>query len=172
MSLQKPDAARSDLNYIVNFGRGGMDTSALQGLPYYKPPYRRMTAYDMNQGEIVWQIPFGDGPKDHPAIKHLNLGPLGSAFPPRVLAEGGILVTKTLLITVLADVDELNDRKVNGSFLQAYDKKTGELIGSIHVDRHIHGSPMACMSDGKQFILVAAGGRSESSELLAFGLPE
>ncbi|MFP6597580.1 MAG: hypothetical protein VCC01_09005, partial [Candidatus Hydrogenedentota bacterium] len=61
--------------------------------------------------------------------------------------------------------------RANGSFIQAYDKKTGELISSIKVDRHIHGSPMTCMSDGKQFILVSAGGASELAELLAFGLP-
>ena len=170
MALTKPDANRSDLDYVVKFG--GADTSTLQGLPLVKPPYRRMTAYDLNKGEIAWQIPFGDGPNKHPLIKHLDLGPLGSAFPARVFSEGGILVTKTLLITILADVDELNGRKVNGSFLQAYNKKTGELVASIHVDAHIHGSPMACMSDSKQYIMVAAGGMSEPSELLAFGLPE
>jgi quinoprotein glucose dehydrogenase len=32
-----------------------------------KPPYGRITAYDMNRGEIAWQIPNGDTP---PAIKN------------------------------------------------------------------------------------------------------
>ena len=172
MSLTKPDPNRSDLNYMIAYrdtrgaGRGP------QGLPLLKPPYRSLTAIDLNKGEIAWQIPFGEGPTQHPAIKHLNLGPLGSPFPRRVLAEGGILVTKTLLITFLVDVDELGDRSdVRGSWLQAYDKKTGELVGQVKVDRHLHGSPMTCMHDGRQYVLVTSGGVSEPAELLAFGLP-
>lgn len=168
MSLIKPDPNRSDLDYMVNLG--GSDVPGPQGLPLTKPPYRRITAYDLNKGEIAWQIPFGDGPNQHPAIKHLNLGKLGSHFPEGVLAEGGILVTKTLMITVLADTGNEGGSKANGSFLQAYDKKTGEMIASIKVDRHIHGSPMTCSVGGKQYIMVSAGGLSEPAELLAFGL--
>src|SRR6185503_7250914 len=33
-------------------GRGG---TSVQGLPLIKPPYDRITAYDMKTGEIVWQ---------------------------------------------------------------------------------------------------------------------
>jgi len=186
MSLLKPDPNRSNLNYIVSFGGRGGGTGGRssarsevraasqgpQGLPLLKPPYRRITALDMNKGEIVWQIPFGEGPTQHPAIKHLNLGPLGSPFPSRVLSEGGILVTKTLLITFLVDVDELGDRSVaRGSWLQAYNKTTGELLGQVKVNRHLHGAPMTAMVNGEQFILVAAGGTSEPEELIAFGLP-
>jgi quinoprotein glucose dehydrogenase len=171
MSLRPMDPNRSDLNYMIAMGDAN-DFGMPQGLPLTKPPYRRITAYDLNKGDIAWQIPFGPGPKDHPAIKHLNLGPLGSWFPEGVIAEGGILVTKTLLITILADVDELGDRTPRGSFLQAYDKKTGELLHSVRVDQHLHGSPMTCEHNGKQYILVTAGGHREKSELLAFGLPE
>lgn len=172
MSLVKPDPNRSDLDYMLDMG-GMMGGSGIgtPGLSFIKPPYKRITAYDLNKGDIAWQVPFGEGPTQHPAIKHLNLGPLGSPFPAGVIAEGGILVTKTLLVTVLADIGNEGGVRANGSFIQAYDKKTGELISSIKVDRHIHGSPMTCMSDGKQFILVSAGGASEPAELLAFGLP-
>ena len=34
----------------------------VQGLPLVKPPYGRITAFDLNKGEIVWQIPHGDTP--------------------------------------------------------------------------------------------------------------
>ncbi len=172
MSLIKPDPNRSNLDYMISLD--GMDAPiGPQGLPLFKPPYRRITAYDLNKGEIAWQVPFGDGPRNHPAIKHLNLGPLGSLFPDGVIAEGGLLVTKTLLITVLHDVDELaTPRVARGSFLQAYDKKTGKLISSIKVGRHLHGSPMTCSHNGKQYILVTGGGGTEPAELLAFALPE
>ena len=171
MSLVKPDQSRSNFDYINNWGGGTFRKRGPQGLPLLKPPYRRITAIDLNQGEHVWQIAFGQGPTQHPAIKHLNLGPLGTRFQTGVLAEGGILVTKTLLVAFLPDVDELGDRKPHGSFLQAYDKATGELLHSKKVDRTLHGSPMSFLHDGRQYILIAAGGRTEPAELLAFGLP-
>ena len=62
-----------------------------RGLPLFKPPYGRVTAFDMNTGEEVWMVPNGYGPTDHPAIAHLNLGRLGSPGRP------GPLLTKTLL---------------------------------------------------------------------------
>ena len=89
MGLIKPDPNRSNLNYIYNGGlrrSDGTDDWVVdkplgpRGLPLVKPPYRRITAIDLNEGEIAWQIPVGDGPRQHPAIKHLNLGPLGSRF--------------------------------------------------------------------------------------------
>ena len=176
--LIKPDPNRSNLNYIISGGLRGdgtddLTTSSLgpRGLPLMKPPYRRITAIDLNKGDIAWQIPLGDGPREHPAIKHLNLGPLGSRFPNEVWAEGGILVTKTLLITILADADELGDRWARGSWLVALDKATGDEIGRIKVDRHLHSSPMTAMHEGRQYILVSGGGRSEPAQLLAFALP-
>ncbi len=173
MSLTQPDQSRSDLKYMISLGDMNPPAGP-QGLPLLKPPYRRITAIDLNKGDIAWQIPFGEGPRNHPAIKHLNLGPLGSHFPEGVIAEGGILITKTLLITHIANVDELaQPRNANGSLVQAYDKKTGALVASIPVDRHLHSSPMTCSAGGKQFILIAGGGGgTEPSELLAFALPE
>ena len=54
----------------------------MQGLRILKPPYGRITAYDMNKGEIAWQIPNGDTPqnvKDNPALKGMTIPKTGSA---------------------------------------------------------------------------------------------
>ena len=43
-----------------------------QGLPLIKPPYGRITAYNMNTGDIAWQVANGDTYewiKTHPALK-------------------------------------------------------------------------------------------------------
>ncbi len=48
-----------------------------RGLPITKPPYGRITAIDLNTGDHGWMVPNGDGPRDHPALKPLNLPPLG-----------------------------------------------------------------------------------------------
>ena len=62
-----------------------------QGLPLLKPPYGRVTAIDLNTGEHLWMRAIGAGPKDHPALRHLDLPPLG--WPHRIF----VLLSKSLL---------------------------------------------------------------------------
>ena len=38
-----------------------------RGLPLVKPPYKRITAIDLNTGGHAWMSPHGDGPRNHPA---------------------------------------------------------------------------------------------------------
>ena len=41
-------------------------------LPLVKPPYGRITAIDLNKGDIVWQIAHGETPdnvRNHPALR-------------------------------------------------------------------------------------------------------
>jgi len=166
MGLVAPPAGTSDWPYIIQ-----MDTKIGPfGLPLLKPPYRRITAIDLNTGEHVWQIPFGRGPANHPMLEHLNLPPLGSVFSD-VVAEGGVLITKTLLISYLAQKDEI-DPEAHGSILVAHDKMTGDLLGEVLVDQRLHGPPMSYQVGDKQYIAVAGGGRDDDNELLVFALPD
>ena len=84
-------------------GRGGGDEGegegggglTIQGLPLVKPPWGRITAIDLNKGEIVWQIAHGETPdnvRNNPALKGLDIPRTGR--PGRM----GPLVTKTLVI--------------------------------------------------------------------------
>ena len=165
MGLVAPPDGTSDWPYIIQ-----MDTKIGPfGLPLLKPPYRRITAIDLNTGEHVWQIPFGKGPANHPMLEHLNLPPLGSVFSD-VVAEGGVLITKTLLISYLAQKDEI-DPEAHGSILVAHDKMTGDLLGEVLVDQRLHGPPMSYQVGDKQYIAVAGGGRDDDNELLVFALP-
>ena len=166
MGLVAPPDGTSDWPYIIQ-----MDTKIGPfGLPLLKPPYRRITAIDLNTGEHVWQIPFGRGPANHPMLEHLNLPPLGSVFSD-VVAEGGVLITKTLLISYLAQKDEI-DPDAHGSILVAHDKMTGDLLGEVLVDQRLHGPPMSYQVGDKQYIAVAGGGRDDDNELLVFALPD
>ena len=50
-------------------GGGGL---TIQGLPLIKPPYGRITAFDMDKGDILWQVAHGETPdniRNHPALE-------------------------------------------------------------------------------------------------------
>ena len=165
MSLVEPDDPESDWPYVINVQRN----IGPMGLPLTKPPYRRITAIDLNTGEHVWQTAFGKGPANHPLLEHLNLPDLGSVFTD-VSAEGGILITEGLVISHLPQKDEINE-DADGSILVAYDKLTGDKVGEVTVDRRLHGPVMSYLSGGKQYIAIA-GGRFDTAEMISFALPD
>ncbi len=164
MSLVPPDDPDSDWDYVINVERN----VGPMGLPLTKPPYRRITAIDLNTGEHLWQIPLGRGPNNHPLLAHLDLPDLGSVFTD-MPAEGGILVTKTLVISHLAQKDEVGP-DATGSVLVAFDKATGAKVGEVMVDLRLHGPVMSYLHEGRQYIAIA-GGRLNDAEMLAFALP-
>ena len=93
----------------------------MQGLPLIKPPYGRITAIDLNKGEIVWQVAHGDTPdniRNHPALKGLNIPRTG-----RTNGRIGTLVTKSLVIAGEPGFNTTPNGR--GAMLRAYDKATG-----------------------------------------------
>jgi quinoprotein glucose dehydrogenase len=138
-----------------------------RGLPLMKPPYGRLTAIDLNKGEQAWMVPNGDGPRDHPAIKHLNLPPLGHA------SRGAPLVTRTLLFA--PDGDQVNVRTPaggGGTKFRALDKATGATIWEMQLPAGVTSAPMTYLHRGRQYIAVAIGGRDHPAELIALSLPD
>ena len=101
----------------------------MQGLPLIKPPYDRITAYDMNTGDLIWQKTHSSTPDEianHPALKGLNLPRLGQ--PGRTFI--GVLATKTLLIAGEGGV-HTNEAGERVALLRAYDKATGADVGAV-----------------------------------------
>ncbi|HET9386681.1 MAG TPA: hypothetical protein VFO67_16225, partial [Gemmatimonadales bacterium] len=146
-------------------GRGG---TTVQGLPLIKPPYDRITAYDMNTGNMVWQKAHSSTPddiKNHPALKGLNLPRLGQ--PGRTFI--GVLTTKSLVIAGEGGV-HTTDASRRVALLRAYDKRTGDDVGSVEMPAKQTGSPMTYQINGKQFIVLAVSG-NDGAELLAYSLP-
>jgi quinoprotein glucose dehydrogenase len=142
------------------------------GLPLTKPPYGTVTAIDLNKGEIAWQVPQGDGPRDHPLLKDLNLPPMGVSSH-TFLSSGGPLVTKTLLF--INQVQTRSDGpgfSATEFFMHAFDKKTGALIWQYRMKEPPHGTPMTYEHKGKQYIVVSTGGSGMPARLVAFGLPQ
>lgn len=147
-------------------GAGRGNALSIDGLPIYKGPYGRITALDLNKGTKLWMVPNGDGPRYHPLIKDLNLGPLGNTGRPVAL------LTKTLLF-VGDSSDAVMGRAGVGSSAQfrAYDKATGAVIAQTPLPAGTTGGPMTYVAGGKQFIVVPVGGAGYGAGWIAFSLP-
>ena len=148
-----------------------------RGLPLFKPPYGRITAIDMNRGEIVWMKPNGDGPRNHPAIRHLNLGPLGVPGRPAPLATGTLLFIgqgSTILPGGARVPDGMPPEIVTnygGRLFRAYDKANGDVVWETELAAGTIAPPVTYMAGGKQYLLVASGDVNTPGEILAFALP-
>jgi quinoprotein glucose dehydrogenase len=176
------DPTRSDMSFIQGRardpnapaaasggggGEGGGGGLSVRGLPLIKPPWGRITAIDLNRGEIVWQIAHGETPdnvKSHPALQGLLI--------PRTGRVGRIatLTTKTLVIAGEGGFATTPSGQ-RGAMLRAYDKATGQEVGAVYMPAPQTGSPMTYSLGGRQYIVVAVGGAGHPGELLAFRLP-
>lgn len=143
-----------------------------RGLPLVKPPYGRITSIDLNKGEHNWQVPHGHGPKDHPAIKDLNLGDLGSAAN-GLFSNGGGVLTKSLFFTIQAEETADNMmRMADHGYLRAFDKSNGKEVAEHSIDLTPHGTPMTYLYKDRQYVVLAAGGMGQAPNLIAYALPQ
>ncbi len=137
-----------------------------QGLPLVKPPYGRITALALTNGTQAWMAANGDGPRHHPAIKHLNLPPLGQSV------RAAPLVTKSLLF--VTEGDQVNVRTPpdgGGRKIRAFDKTTGQVVWEMALDAGSTGTLMTYLHLGKQYLVVAIGGFDHPAEFIALSLP-
>jgi quinoprotein glucose dehydrogenase len=160
-----PPAPRAPGAAAAEGGEGGA-TLSVRGLPLLKPPYGRITAYDMDKGEIAWQVAHGETPdnvRNHAALKGLTI--------PRTGQPGlvGVLTTKTLVIAG-EPMFTTNASGARGAMLRAYDKATGKEVGAVPMPAPQSGSPMTYVLNGQQYIVVAISGPGFAGELVAFRL--
>jgi quinoprotein glucose dehydrogenase len=140
----------------------------VQGLPLVKPPYGTLTAINMDEGAISWQVAHGDTPdeiKNNPALKGLNIPKTGQA------GNVGEVITKNLVI--LGDPQySTQPGHPRGAYLRGYDQKTGNQIGAVYMPAPQSGSPMTYSYDGRQYVMVAVSGGNYSGDYLAYALPQ
>jgi quinoprotein glucose dehydrogenase len=113
---------------------------AKNGLPAITPPWTTLTAYDLNQGTIRWQIPLGE--VSQLAAKGITgVGSVGQ--------RGGITVTAGGLIFSGTRSD---------STIRAYDKDTGKVLWEKHLPGSPEGIPAAYEIDGREYVVMSAIG--------------
>src|SRR5207248_2626832 len=127
------------------------------GLPLLKPPYGHLTAIDLNKGEIVWHVPFGDDAavRANPALKGVTLpAQLGAA------GSAGGVVTKGGLIFAGG----------GGNTFYAIDTQDGKELWKMEMGRRVNSTPMTYRStDGRQIVVVGSG-IGNTARITAFGL--
>ena len=130
-----------------------------RGLPLLKPPYSTITAFDMNKGEILWQVPNGDRMarvEEHPDLEGIDLPPLGGG------GRHPVLVTSTLLIH--------GQDMGYGPNLIARDKATGEELARIELSGAPQSAPMSYAVDDRQYIALGVND-APNPKLVVFALP-
>ena len=109
------------------------------GLSAIGPPWSQLTAYDLNTGKILWQVPNGEMP-GLPGGKTEQ-----GSFAPR----GGVAATGGGLLFVGTS----SDRK-----LRAYDQDTGKVLWSMDVGAAVEGVPTVYEVGGRQYVVFCVGG--------------
>ncbi len=127
-------------------------------LPCSPPPWGTLTGVDMIEGKIRWQVPVGSFAYDKPSV------------PPGSLSLGGPIVTAGGLVFTAGTMDP---------FLRAFDVDTGKELWKTQLPAPGHATPITYQlrPDGKQFVVIAAGGHAKITEepqsdaVVAFTLP-
>jgi glucose dehydrogenase len=129
------------------------------GYPAVVPPWGTLNAINLNTGEYVWKIPFGE----YPELVAKGLKNTGSE------SYGGPVVTAGGLIFIGATVA---DKK-----FRAYDKATGKLLWETTLPLGATATPATYEVNGRQYVVIAAGGMRDpvtpsGGIYVAFALPK
>ena len=129
---------KSSWPYPYSFG-GFKKMYAEDGFPAIKPPWGQLTAINMNNANIEWQIPLGN----HEELFIDGFNTTGTEN------YGGPIVTGGGIIIIAATMDEK---------IRIFDQKSGELLWEDLLPAAGYATPSTYMIDGKQYIVIACGG--------------
>jgi quinoprotein glucose dehydrogenase len=126
-----------------------------EGYPAINPPWGTLSAINMNTGKLLWKVPLGD----YPELKAKGIRAGTENY-------GGPVVTAGGLVFIAATKDEK---------FRAFNKRTGEILWETDLPACGFATPSVYEIDGKQYIVIAAGGgkmKTKSADVyVAFTLP-
>lgn len=116
------------------------------GAPCSTPPWATLTAVDIVNKKILWDVPLGKidkmSPLPMPSFFNSELGTPGAGGP--LLTAGGLVFIGYTL----------DDR------LRAFDAKTGKLLWTADLPAAGIGVPTTYEANGEQYVVIPAGGHS------------
>lgn len=128
-------------------------------LPCGAPPWGSLTAVDLAKGTIRWQVPFGS---------MQDFGGAHDSVPPGSISLGGPITTEGGLVFIAGTPD---------SRIRAFNIETGKEVWNAVLPSAGHSTPMTYEINGKQYLVIAAGGHqgipeeSLGDSVVAFALP-
>lgn len=130
------------------------------GIPCTPTPWGTLSAVDMDSGQLKWQIPLGQ-------VKRFGIT-VPESFGWGSPNIGGPIVTGSGLIFIAATMDDK---------IRAVDVGTGEELWQASLPHQGSAVPVTYMADGRQFVVIAAGGTARVTEnlgdaIVAFALPQ
>jgi quinoprotein glucose dehydrogenase len=117
-------------------GYGYMNST--DGLPAISPPWSTLTAYDLNTGQITWQIPFGTVAR----LAAKGITNTGSFWP-----RGGVVVTAGGIIF---------GGSISDSTMRAYDEDTGKVLWETKLPAGPEGIPAVYEVAGREYMVISA----------------
>jgi len=109
------------------------------GYPGSKPPWGTLTSLDLNNGKIIWQVPFGE----YKELSKKGLPITGTEN------YGGATGTAGNLIFATGTVDKK---------IRAFDSTNGKEVWSYQLEFAGSGPPSTYFVNGKQYVIVASTG--------------
>lgn len=155
LSVDKDQRSSVDFSMAL-----GVRVPRAMGLPIIKPPYGRITAIDMNEGEHEWMMANADTPDwiaNNPALEGVDVPRTG------VETRSGLLLTKTLLFA--------GEGVGGGPMFRAHDKETGEIVHEFELPGTQTGQPFTYEHDGKQYIGMVVSPQGQPAKLVVYTLP-
>jgi quinoprotein glucose dehydrogenase len=152
ISQEEPekDEPTDELSYVLG---GYVYLRDHEDLPANTPPWGTLNSIDLATGEITWSVPFGN------YLSHPDLG-YGA------VNYGGPVVTASGLIFIAATPDKM---------IQAVDTRDGSTLWQANLEAAGFSTPAVYSVDGRQFVVIAAGGGRQGppsgSTYVAFALP-
>ncbi|WP_224491297.1 outer membrane protein assembly factor BamB family protein [Robertkochia flava] len=127
------------------------------GLPAISPPWGTLSAVDMNTGEYLWRIPFGEEDRVDMAV----------AQPTGTENYGGPVITANGLLIIAASRD---------GYFRIFNRHNGTLLWKYKLPAPAFATPATYVVNGCQYIVVACGGEKlgtpSGNQILAFALPD